>query len=192
MKHVIFEMPSTTWREAMRLLIGLCLLAFAALVSAKVTCKENVMTSNRYCSSNVERSGGNFYFFATNDSGTEANVLFNFGGLMSSARPDGVMVKLDDAAPFKVKASSTRADVSCRGSGGCRWSVGAVAKFTTVHFSKFADATRMLVSFTEGTYVSDPIEVDSKKIGAWFQEWRDLTQFTDAGATNQPAKNGAP
>lgn len=173
----------------MRALIGLCLLAFAANTSAKVTCKENVMTSNRFCSSTPERSGASFYFFATNDAGTEANVLFNFAGLISASRPDGVMVKLDESAPFKVEATPTRADVNCR--GGCRWSVGASAKFTPEHFSQFSAATKMLVSFTEGSYVSDPIEVDPKKIGAWFQEWKGLSQGS-AASTSVSANDGAP
>jgi hypothetical protein len=173
-------------------LIGLCLLAFAATTSASVTCKENVMTSNRFCSSTPERSGANFYFFATNDAGTEANVLFNFAGLISASRPDGVMVKLDDAAPFKVQASPTRADVNCRGSGGCRWSVGASAKFTPEHFAQCSASTKMLVSFTEGSYVSDPIEVNPKAIGGWFQEWRGLTQSAAPSAASSPANEGSP
>jgi len=137
-------------------------------------------------------SGDNFYFFATNDSGTQARVLFNFGGLISSRRPDGVMVKLDDAAPFKVEAIPSPANVNCRGSRGCRWSVGASARFTHAHFSQFAEATRMLVSLTEGGYVSYPIEVEPKKIGAWFQEWQSLTQAAPAGSTSPPTNSGTP
>jgi len=168
-------------------LLTLLLLISAAPVSAQVTCKENVMTTNRFCSSKAERSGGNFYFFATNDTGTEANVLFNFGGLISAARPDGVMVKLDNGAPFKVKATATRPDVNCRGYGGCRWSVGAAAEFTSAQFNQIATASKMLVSFTDGAYVSEPIEVDPKKIGSWFQEWTTMTKGSPANSTADTA-----
>lgn len=175
----------------MKKFIGLCVLVCAAHASASVTCKESVMTSNRFCSSSAQHSGESFYFFATNDTGTQANVLFNFGGLISSSRPDGVMVKLDGEAPFKVQASPTPANVNCRGRGGCRWSVGAFAKFTAEHFSKFLEAKKMLVSFTEGAYVSDPIEVDPRKIGGWFQEWRALTQGSSPGSTNAAGNDGS-
>ncbi len=178
--------------KTMRTLIGLCFLAFATNIGAKVTCKENVMTSNRFCSSTKERSGESFYFFGTNDVGTVANVIFTFAGSHSPFRPDGVMVKLDDRTPFKVQAIPTQPDINCHGRGGCRWSVGAIAEFVPFHFSQFASATRMLVSFTEGKYVSDPIEVDPKKIGGWFQEWIGLTQATPLGSTSQPAKNSTP
>ena len=175
----------------MKKLIGLCFFVFAVNASASVTCKENVMTSNRFCSSSAAQTGESFYFFATNDIGTQANVLFNFGGLVSSSRPDGVMVKVDAEAPFKVQASPTPADVNCRGRGSCRWSVGASAKFTAEHFAKFSAATKMLVSFTEGAYVSDPIEVDPKKIGGWFQEWRALTGGDSSSASSAPSDDGS-
>lgn len=168
----------------MKFFLAFSLFMTALPATAQVTCKENVMTTNRFCSSKAERSGGNYYFFATNDTGTEANVLFSFGGLISSARPDGVMVKLDSGAPFKVNATSTRPDVNCRGYGGCRWSVGAVAEFSSAQFGLLAAASTMLVSFTQGDYVSEPIEVDPKKIGSWFQEWSNITK----GAESAPAK----
>lgn len=167
----------------MKLLFAFLMLVTALPATAQVTCKDNVMTANRFCSSKVERSGSNYYFFATNDAGTQANVLFSFGGLISSARPDGVMVKLDGGAPFKVNATSTRPDVNCRGYGGCRWSVGAVAEFSSAQFSQIAAASKMLVSFTQGGYVSDPIEVDPKKIGSWFQEWSNMA---NSAATKSP------
>lgn len=172
----------------MKYLLTLLLLISSAPVGAQVTCKENVMTTSRFCSSKAERSGGNFYFFATNDTGSEANVLFNFGGLISSSRPDGVMVKLDDRAPFKVEATATRPDVNCSRYGGCKWSVGAAAKFTETQFKQIAAASQMLVSFTNGAYVSDPIQVDPKKIGSWFQEWATLTKRTPSvGGSADPA-----
>ena len=173
----------------MKYMLALLLLAAASPVAAQVTCKENVMTSNRFCSSKTERSGGNFYFFATNDTGTEANVLFSFGGLISASRPDGVMVKLDGGAPFKARATATRPDVNCRGYGGCRWSVGAAAEFTKEQFSQIGSATKMLVSFTQGEYVSEPIEVDPKKIGSWFQEWVNLTSSASPQATTSVPAN---
>lgn len=173
----------------MKYMLGLLLLAAALPVAAQVTCKENVMTSNRFCSSKSVSSGESFYFFATNDAGTEASVLFNFGGLISSARPDGVMVKLDGGAPFKVRATATPPDVNCRGYGGCRWSVGAVAKFTNEQFNQIGSAAKMLVSFTQGEYVSEPIEVDPKKIGSWFQEWGALTSSAAPPATPSAPAN---
>lgn len=160
----------------MKYLLTLLLLIFSVPAGAQVTCKENVMTTSRFCSSKAERSGGNFYFFATNDTGDEANVVFNFGGLISSSRPDGVMVKLDNGAPFKVEATATRPDVNCSRYGGCKWAVGAAAKFTDAQFNQIEAASQMLVSFTNGAYVSDPIQVDPKKIGSWFQEWSTLTK----------------
>lgn len=171
----------------MKHMLGLLLFAGALPVAAQVTCKDNVMTSNRFCSSNTVRSGESFYFFATNDTGTKANVLFNFGGLISAARPDGVMVKLNGGTPFKVQATATRSNVSCRGYGDCRWSVGAIVAFTKEQFNHIASSTKMLVSFTQGEYVSDPIEVDPRKIGSWFQEWVTLTS-----SAAPPARPGAP
>lgn len=159
----------------MKYLFGLLMLFATASVSAQVTCKENVMTTDRFCSSKPERAGANYYFFATNDPGTQANVLFSFGDLVSSARPDGVMVKLDDGTPFKVRASSTRPDVNCGRYRNCRWSVGAAAEFTDAQFDQIAAATRMLVSFTQGSYVSEPFEANPRIIAAWFQQWRTMT-----------------
>ena len=130
-----------------------CLLILWSPVFAQVTCKENVMTKNRFCSSIEARSGGHFYFFATNDVGSEAIVLFNFTGLIAPARPDGVMVKLDDGTPFKVSATAMRPNVNCRGSGSCRWTVGAAAMFTPDQFVQISVASKMLVSFSVGAYV---------------------------------------
>lgn len=168
----------------MKCFIALLLLAGAIPASAQVTCKENVMTTNRFCSSKTATSGNNYYFLATNDTGTQAYVLFSFGGLISSARPDGVMVKLDAATPFKTRATATPPDVNCR--GGCRWSVGAAAEFTNAQFNQIAAASKMLVSFTQGEYVSEPIEVDPRKIGSWFQEWRNLTKGAAAEIPDSP------
>lgn len=164
----------------MKYLVGLLMIFAAASASAQVTCKENVMTNDRFCSSKPERAGANYYFFATNDPGTEARVLFSFGDLISSARPDGVMVKLDDGAPFKVSASSTRPDVNCGRYRNCRWSVGAVAEFTDEQFDQIASAAKMLVSFTEGSYVSEPFEANPGIIAAWLLEWRSMTRGDSA------------
>lgn len=158
------------------LFLALLLFVFTNTVSAQVTCKENVMTTNRFCSSKAELVGANYYFFATDDTGAEAKILFNFGGLNSASYPDGVMIKLDDGAPFKVTASAPRPDVNCRGYGGCKWSVRAFANITNVQFDQIANSSRMLVSYTQGVYVSEPIEVDPKKIGAWFQQWTAMTK----------------
>lgn len=150
-------------------LFVLLLLAAAPPAGAQlITCKENVMTTNRFCSSKSEISGDNFYFFATNDAGTEAHVLFRFRGLISSARPDGIIVKLDSGTPFKVQATATNSDVHCP-YYNCRWSVGARAKFTQDQFAQMGAATTMLVSFTQDDYVSDPMVVNPKKISSWFQ-----------------------
>jgi hypothetical protein len=173
----------------MKYMLALLPLVTALPAAAQVTCKENIMTSTHYCSSKIERSGGNFYFFATNDTGTEPNVIFSFGGLVSPARPDGVMVKLDGGTPFKARATAIRPDVNCRGYGGCRWSVGAAAEFTNEQFNQIGSATKMLISFTQGEYVSEPIEVDPKKIGSWFQEWVLLTRSTTPPATPSTPEN---
>ncbi len=166
----------------MKYLFGLLMLFAAASASAQVTCKENVMTTDRFCSSKPERAGANYYFFATNDPGTQANVLFSFGDLISSARPDGVMVKLDGGTPFKVRASSTRPDVNCGRYRNCRWSVGAAAEFTDAQFDQIAASTKMLVSFTQGSYVSEPFEANPRIIAAWFQQWRAMTNKGSAGS----------
>lgn len=157
----------------MKVLLGALLILSAAAASAQVTCKENVMTGTKFCSSNSVIVGRNSYFFATNDPGTEPRLVFNFGGLNSSSRPDGVMVKLDDGAPFKMTGSHLRPDVSCRGGrGSCVWTVTAVAKPDAEHLEQLRAASRMLVSFTEGGYVSDPFEVDPRLIIGWIQEWK--------------------
>lgn len=160
----------------MKYIITFLFFISAAHAIAQVTCRENVMTTNRFCISQTERVGNNFYFFATNDTGSEAKMLFNFGGLISASRPDGIMVKLDDGMPFKVTASSTRPDVNCRRNRVCTWSVGAVANITGAQFSQIGTSSRMLVSFTEGAYVSEPIEVNPKIISSWFQQWVALTK----------------
>jgi len=173
----------------MKNLLTVCLLVLAAPVYAQVTCTKHVMTGDYLCRSNIERSGQHFYFFSTNDAGTVANVVFSFAGLISAARPNGVMVKLDDNAPFKASASPLRPNVNCRGSGGCRWWVGASAQFTRAQFSEIAAASRMLVSFSEGAHVSDPIEVDPKKISSWFQEW---TEIRAGASQDRPVSNPSP
>lgn len=158
----------------MKAIAAVLLTLFALPAVAQVTCKENVMTANRFCSSKPVRAGSNYYMFATDDPGITAKVLFNFGGLVSASRPDGVMVKLDSGAPFKVAASHLRPDVNCSRYGGCIWSVSAVASPSDGEFAQMGAASKMLVSFTEGAYVSDPIEVDPKQIAAWFNEWKAL------------------
>lgn len=151
-------------------------------VFADVTCKENPMTTKRVCKSEAEYIGSGFYFFATDDTGTKPGVLFRFGGLISASRPDGVMVKLDDGAPFKITAMATEPDVSCRGRSGCRWSVGASANITNEQSRKIASSSVMLVSFTQGEYVSEPIEADPKKIGSWFQQWNAIREGASVNA----------
>lgn len=172
----------------MKNLLTVCLLVLAAPVYAQVTCTKHVMTGNYFCRSTIERSGQHFYFFATNDAGTEANVVFNFAGLISAAHPNGVMVKLDDNAPFKASASPLRPNVNCRGSV-CRWRVGALANFTRAQFSEIAAASRMLVSFSQDAHVSDPIEVDPKKISSWFQEW---TEIRAGASQDRPVSKPSP
>lgn len=158
----------------MRLFVLGLLLIAAAPGWAQVGCKENVMTAAKFCSSRPAYSGGNYYFFATDDPGENARIVFNFRGLVSSARPDSMMVKLDAGTPFKVDASHLRPDVDCRRSD-CRWTVSAIAKFTDAQFVEIAAAQKMLVSFVEGAYVSDPMEVDPQQIKKWLEDWHALT-----------------
>lgn len=159
----------------MRTILLLLIALVANPVAAQsITCKENVMTSNRFCSSKSVRVGSNYYFFATDDTGVKPNILFSFGGLVSASRPDGVVVKLDSAEPFKVEASGLRPDVSCF-RRSCVWSVSAAAKPTVEHFAAIGRASRMLVSFTESAYVSDPMEVDPRQVSSWHSEWLNLT-----------------
>lgn len=153
------------------------LLTFSSLPAvAKITCEENEMTTNRYCRSETKDAGNSFYFFATNDIGDKANLLIVFGGLSSAPRLDAIMVKLDSGAPFKVDALGLSPKVNCSGYGSCKWTAGAVSIFSDEQYQQIANASRMLVSYVQGAYVSDPIQVDPKTIGAWFQEWKSMTQ----------------
>ncbi|HEX7802308.1 MAG TPA: hypothetical protein VF471_06080 [Pseudoxanthomonas sp.] len=143
-------------------------------VAQEVTCKVNAMTESKFCSSEMVRNGQNYYFFGTNDTGDAGMILFSFGGLMTSSRPDGVMIKLDGSKPFKVNAVAGSPDVNCR--GGCRWTVSAFASPSDENVKSIAAASEMLVSFTQGPYVSEPVSVDPRKIAGWFNEWRSLTK----------------
>lgn len=140
-------------------------------ISQEVTCENNPMKAEQFCSSRPVNTQHGYYFFGTDDTGTNSSVVFSFNDQSQSHRPDAVMVKLDGSPPYRVEGSSLRPDVDC-GRYSCVWRVAVAAKFSTEDYAKMAAAGTMLVSFVEGAYVSDPITVDPKKIAAWEAQWQ--------------------
>lgn len=153
-------------------LTALCLVATAA-AAQEVTCDNNPMKPVPFCKSSFVETKGGYYFFGTDDTGAKGMVVITFKGLSSSFRPDAVMVKLDSGQPYKIEAGSLRPDVDCS-RYGCDWSIGVTVPFAQSDLERMAAAGTMLVSFAEGTYVSDPVQVDPQRIARWYREWQAL------------------
>lgn len=160
------------------------LLAVLALPAGaqQVTCKNNPMRERQFCSSGSVGPVNGRYFFGTDDAGERGLTVVSFGGLAGSSRPDGAMLKIDSAAPKKMAASGGRPDVHCSRYGGCTWSVYITIEFGQEDLSALAQASTVLVSFTEGAYVSDPVAIDPQRIVRWYSEWRALSQPQTVGA----------